>query len=105
MPWWLAALVLLRDLVILFGALTYKWLFGPLHGEPSAASKFNTLCADRVLPGGRGARGIRRRARWRAGHRARRAGDVTTAVSGIDYVLIYSRRAAAVSRARSGATG
>jgi cardiolipin synthase len=30
---------------------------------------------------------------------------VTTAVSGIDYVLIYSRRAAAVSRARSGATG
>jgi Na+/H+-dicarboxylate symporter len=30
---------------------------------------------------------------------------VTTAVSGIDYILTYSRRAAAVSRARSGATG
>ena len=101
--------MLLRDLVIVFGALTYKRLFGPLHGDPTIASKFNTFCADRVLPRGRGAR---RRIGWpaeRGGHRARRAGVVTTAVSGIDYMLIYSRRAgrrrARARAARDGLSG
>jgi cardiolipin synthase len=31
-PWWLTVLVILRDLVILFGALTFVRLFGPLRG-------------------------------------------------------------------------
>jgi cardiolipin synthase len=104
-PWWLAGLVLLRDLVILFGALAYRSLFGPLHGEPSVASKFNTLaqivfCLAVVsraafggLPGGALVTALGALA------------TVTTAVSGIDYVLTYSRRAVAASRARSGASG
>ena len=105
-PWWLAALVLLRDLVILFGALTYKWLFGPLHGAPTAASKFNTLCADRVLPRGRGATrhsACRPAARWSP--RSARWSSVTTAVSGIDYVadlLAARRRRVARARRRDG---
>ena len=101
-PWWLAALVLLRDLVIFFGALTYKWLFGPLRGAPTAASKFNTFwqivfCLAAVaqaafgIPGDAGVIALGAMAM------------VTTAVSGIDYTLIYSRRAAAVSRARAAA--
>jgi len=103
-PWWLAGLVLLRDLVIFFGALAYKWLFGPLRGAPTAVSKFNTFwqilfCLATVaheafgIPGGpvviaTGAMVV-----------------VTTAVSGIDYMLIYSRRAAVATRARAAATG
>jgi cardiolipin synthase len=103
-PWWLAILVLLRDLVILFGALTFKWYFGPLRGAPTLVSKFNTLCqiayclavvaqAGFGVPGlpvvtGLGALVL-----------------LTTAVSGIDYVLVYSRRAAAAARARATTAG
>jgi cardiolipin synthase len=103
-PWWLAGLVLLRDLVIFFGALVYKWLFGPLHGQPTAVSKFNTLCqiafclavvADAAFgrPGTAVVTGLGALA------------FVTTAVSGLDYVLIYSRRAAGVARQRATAAG
>jgi cardiolipin synthase len=103
-PWWLAGLVLLRDLVILFGALIFKWLFGPLRGEPTAASKFNTLaqivfCLAVVARAGFGLPGSSIVTALGA------LVTVTTAVSGIDYILTYSRRAAAVSRARSGSTG
>jgi cardiolipin synthase len=99
-PWWLAIVVLLRDLVILFGALTFKRYFGPLRGAPTLASKINTLCqiaycfavvaqAGVGLPGtpvvtALGALVL-----------------LTTAVSGIDYVLVYSRRASVATRARA----
>jgi cardiolipin synthase len=42
-PWWLTALVLLRDLVIGFGAMTYRVLFGALRGRPTTPSKINTF--------------------------------------------------------------
>jgi len=103
-PWWLAALVLLRDLVIFFGALTYKWLFGPLRGEPTIVSKLNTLCqiafclavvaeAAFGLPGNAVVTAVGALV------------VVTTAVSGVDYILIYSRRAAVVARGRAAAAG
>ncbi len=103
-PWWLAALVLLRDLVIFFGALTYKWLFGPLRGEPTIVSKFNTLCqiafclavvaeAAFGLPGSAVVTAVGALV------------VVSTAVSGIDYILIYSRRAAVEARGRAAAAG
>ena len=101
-PWWLTALVLLRDLVIVFGAITYRVLFGDLHGRPTNPSKFNTFwqivfCLGTVSHAAYG---------WFGQPLVLAAGAlvlVTTAVSGIDYVLIYSRRAAAVSRARAAA--
>jgi cardiolipin synthase len=103
-PWWLAALVLLRDLVIFFGALTYKWLFGPLRGEPTIVSKLNTLCqiafclavvaeAAFGLPGNAVVTAVGALV------------VVTTAVSGVDYILIYSRRAAVVARGRAATAG
>jgi cardiolipin synthase len=99
-PWWLTALVLLRDLVIGFGALTYRALFGDLHGRPTVPSKLNTLaqinfCLGTVAHAAFG---------WLPPVLLTWAGAlvlVTTAVSGIDYVLIYSRRAAAVARSRA----
>jgi cardiolipin synthase len=101
-PWWLTALVLLRDLVIAFGGLAYKVLFGPLHGRPTVPSKINTFfqilfCLAVVTSAAYG---------WPGPATILVLGAAvmgTTTVSGIDYVLIYSRRAAAVSRKRASA--
>jgi cardiolipin synthase len=101
-PWWLTAVVLLRDLVIVFGGLTYRALFGPLEGRPTLRSKLNTCCQIMFCLAvvSRAAYG------WPQASALTTLGAlvlVTTAVSGIDYVLIYARRAAAVSRARAAA--
>ena len=101
MPAWLAAIAVLRDVVIGVGAGIYKWLFGPLEGRPTIPSKINTLvqllfviavvwnAAFHDLPGwviqGLGAGVL-----------------VTTLISGVDYVLTYTRKAIAVSRGRRG---
>ena len=101
-PVWLAAVAVVRDVVIGVGAGVYKWLFGPLEGRPTTPSKINTLvqllfviavvwnAAFRNLPPwlveGLGALVL-----------------VTTVVSGVDYVLTYIRKAVAVSRGRRGA--
>jgi cardiolipin synthase len=103
-PWWLTALVILRDLVILFGALTFIRLFGPLRGSPTTVSKLNTLCQivfclAVVATAAYG---------WPGATAVTALGALvllTTAVSGIDYTLIYSRRAAAVVRGRATAAG
>jgi cardiolipin synthase (CMP-forming) len=99
-PWWLTAVVLLRDLVIVFGGLTYRALFGPVEGQPTLRSKLNTCCqiAFALAVVTQAAYG------WPREPVVITLGAlvlVTTAVSGIDYVLIYSRRAAAGSRARA----
>lgn len=103
-PWALTALVLLRDLVIVFGAITYRLLFGPVNGEPTIASKFNTLvqivyCLVTVCVAAY---------QWPAQWVLTALGAlvlVSTGVSGIDYTLTYSRRAAAASRTRVSARG
>jgi cardiolipin synthase len=43
LPIWLAAVVLLRDLVIVTGAVIYHLSFGRVEMEPSVASKINTF--------------------------------------------------------------
>ncbi len=42
-PHWLVAAVILRDLVIVGGAIAYHVLIAPLEGQPSLLSKANTL--------------------------------------------------------------
>jgi cardiolipin synthase len=99
-PWWLTATVLLRDVAIVSGAIAYRIVAGPFRGLPTLQSKFNTFCqilfclavvaqAAFGLPGEdlvstTGALAF-----------------VTTVVSGLDYVLVYSRRAVAAAQARS----
>ena len=102
-PLWLAVTAVARDVVITVGAIIYKSLYGygELQGRPTAVSKLNTLCQIIYL----------------LLVVAARAYDftpqiaitvlgalvfVTTVVSGLDYVLTYSRRAIEVSRRRSG---
>ena len=93
-PVWLAAVVFGRDLVIVAGGLAYNLLIGPVQPEPSRASKLNTLTQLAFLlvvllaqsvPGGLGplvtllGAGV----------------FVTSIVSGLDYVIRWSGRAAA----------
>jgi cardiolipin synthase len=43
-PVLLAAIVVLRDAIILTGAAVYQWLVEPVRGEPTKISKLNTAC-------------------------------------------------------------
>jgi cardiolipin synthase len=99
-PWWLTALVLLRDLVIVSGAIAYRVLFGPLQGRPTVPSKLNTFCQVLFCLAAiaRAAYG------WPPESFIVGAGAlalVTTVVSGLDYVMVYSRRAAGAARMRN----
>jgi cardiolipin synthase len=102
-PVWLAAIAVLRDVIIGAGAGVYKLLFGPVEGRPTVPSKLNTLVQLLFVIA----------VVWQASFRnlpdAMIEGlgalvFVTTVVSGIDYVQTYVRKAIAVSRTRRGAT-
>ncbi len=101
-PWWLTLTVLGRDLVIAGGAVTYRALFGRMHGRPTVPSKINTFCqvlyALSVLA--HVAYGLPPASVLTL---LGALAFVSTWVSGIDYVLIYTRRAAGVVRARQSA--
>jgi cardiolipin synthase len=99
-PWALTALVLLRDLVIVFGALTYKVLFGPVNGNPTIASKINTLAQIVYCLAVVAAAAYLWPPQW-AVIALGAFVLFSTCVSGIDYTLIYARRAQAVARERS----
>lgn len=93
-PVWLAAIVILRDVIIVSGATAYNFLVKPVPGEPTRISKLNTalqmlfvlfvLCRagfnwpDKITITLLGASIL-----------------VTVVISGVDYVWSWSRRARA----------
>lgn len=91
-PGWLFAIVLLRDLVIVSGAIAYELLIGPVEPSPSRVGKLNTVIALLYLffviawqVWG-----------WPPAISITIAGAavfVVSLVSGLDYVLTWSRRA------------
>lgn len=94
LPVWLAAVVVGRDLIIVSGGVAYNSLIGPVQPEPSGASKLNTLaqllCIASVL--------FEHASGWRLGPWVTLTGAmtlVTAVVSGLDYVLRWSRKALA----------
>ncbi len=97
-PLWLMAAAVARDAVIVLGALLYRLCFGPLSVRPSVVSKFNTLCQAAFIMAVVGQSGILdcRRRGWSCVLGA--LVFVTVVVSGIDYVLIYGRRALSLRR-------
>ena len=99
-PWLVTALVLLRDLVIVFGAITYRVLFGPVRGNPTLVSKCNTLAQIVFCLAVVAAAGYQFPPSWALAALGAVV-VVSTGVSGIDYVLIYTRRAVEVSRGRA----
>jgi cardiolipin synthase (CMP-forming) len=96
-PFWLMAVVLGRDLLIVSGTLAYQWLIGPVQPAPSRISKLNTavqllLCLAVLAAEAFG---------WppRAAVVLLGAGVlVTSVISGLDYVLRWSMLAIANGR-------
>lgn len=91
-PIWLVAIVIGRDVVIISGATAYNFLIGPVPGEPTLISKLNTalvlIFLFFVL--------CRAAYDWPAEITLTVLGAgifVTVFVSGLDYVLSWSRRA------------
>jgi len=91
-PWWLTAAVVARDVLIGLGALTFLLWFGPLRGRPTVISKVNTaaqlIYVMLVL------------LRAAAGVPSPEIIDAcgvltlaTTVLSGLHYVLTFTRRA------------
>jgi len=91
-PLWVAAIAVFRDIVISFGAIVYRVLYGPIDGNPTKISKFNTLCQIVYV--------LSIVAHTNSGMISDRALHIlailvvlTTTVSGAEYVMTYSQRA------------
>jgi len=98
-PAWLAIAVVARDVIIGFGAVAYRILFGPIHGHPTIISKLNTLLQIGYVLAVVGAQAAQEGfSTWIT--ILTTSVLVTTIASGIDYVATYIQRAIGVSRQR-----
>jgi cardiolipin synthase len=92
LPIWLAAVVILRDVVIFVGALIYHFLIEPVQGEPTRISKLNTALQLLFLLFVLSRAGFG----WPEQISLTTLGAsvlVTGVISGVDYVLRWSGRA------------
>jgi len=102
-PVWLAATAVVRDVTITAGAIGYNVLYGYPHGNPTVISKINTLCQILYLLLAVAAKA----GEWQPDTALLILGAlvfVTTVVSGIDYVVTWSRKAVHASRHQRGLT-
>lgn len=99
-PLWLMATAVARDVIIVLGALVYRYWFGPLNVRPSIVSKFNTLCQAAFILAVVGREEFSIPPPWGVMVLGALV-FVTVVVSGIDYVLIYSRRALGLTKPRA----
>jgi cardiolipin synthase (CMP-forming) len=97
-PVWLTATVIARDCIIVLGAVAYRITLGPVVARPSRVSKLNTLCQVIFIVVVIGAPQFSWPPAWQTFLGA--LVFVTVAVSGLDYVLAYSRLAAEHARTR-----
>jgi len=91
-PVWLAAVVIVRDVVIVSGALAYQFLVAPVPGEPTRISKLNTAVELLYVLSVLGHAAFT----WPPDITLTVLGAgvlVTAVVSGTDYVLAWARRA------------
>ena len=98
-PVWLAVTAVARDLIITAGALSYYALYGYPHGQPTVISKINTLCQVLfllIIIAGRALGESWNTAIIVLGALVL----VTTVVSGLDYVITWSMKAAQAARQR-----
>src|SRR5687767_12217902 len=100
-PVWLAVTAVARDVIITAGAISYNALYGYPNGRPTLISKINTLCQILFLLLAVAAKA----GDWEASTAQLILGAlvfVTTVVSGLDYVITYSRKAIEASRRQRG---
>ncbi len=99
-PPWLMVAAVARDVIIVAGALVYRHLFGPLNVRPSMVSKFNTICQAAFILTVVGREEFSAPPAWVALVLGALV-FVTVVISGIDYILIYGRRALSLSKPRA----
>ncbi len=94
-PRWLTAAAVARDALIGLGALAFRLGFGPLQGRPTLLSKLNTgvQLAYLLCVMAHAAFGF---ASFGALTALALVTLLTTVVSGVDYVIVFTRRALAV---------
>ena len=93
-PVWLATVVILRDVVIVLGALAYNFIVKPVPGEPTRISKLNTALQMIFVLFVLSRSGFD----WPEEISITVLGAavlVTVVISGVDYVLSWSARARA----------
>ena len=93
-PVWLAVIVILRDVVIVAGALAYNFLVKPVPGEPTRISKLNTALQILFVLFVLSRAGFD----WPEKITITVLGAsilVTVVISGVDYVWSWSKRARA----------
>lgn len=100
LPWWLALLVLGRDVIIVAGAVAYHNLVGPLRAAPSPLSKLTTtlqivLVLATLLH-------LSRFAEWPGWLNQALLASVAlvTVASGLDYIVRWSAKAWRETRTR-----
>jgi cardiolipin synthase len=103
-PLWLMLVAVARDVIIVVGALLYRFCIGPLTLRPSIASKFNTLCQAAFILAVVGKEQFGVPPAWAVTLLGALV-FVTVVVSGIDYVVIYGRRALGIATPRADARG
>jgi len=93
-PLWLMAAAVARDAIIVLGAAAYRFFIGPLTANPSIIGKFNTLCQAAFIFAVVGRAQFSMLPAWVTVWLGALV-FASVVVSGIDYVLVYGRRAAA----------
>jgi cardiolipin synthase len=101
-PLWLMAAAVARDVIIVQGALLYRYCIGPLAVRPSIVSKFNTLCQAAFILAVVGREEFSVPPAWVVMVLGALV-FATVVISGIDYILIYGRRAYGLARPRAAA--
>jgi len=92
LPAWLVAVVIARDVIIVGGAATYHLRIERLNAEPRLLSKLNTAGQIALVVAVMFSEGVARLPQG-AVHTLVVLVLVTTALSGMDYVWTWSRRA------------
>jgi len=100
-PVWLAVVAVGRDVTITSGAIAYNALYGYPHGKPTVVSKLNTLCQVAyvlLVVSAHALDAVPETVVLILGALV----FVVTVVSGLDYVIVYTRKAIEASRLRRG---
>jgi cardiolipin synthase len=93
-PLWLMAAAVARDVIIVSGAAAYRMVIGPLTAHPSFISKVNTVCQAAFILAVVSRAKFSMPPEWVVAWLGALT-FATVVVSGIDYVLVYGKRAAA----------
>jgi cardiolipin synthase len=98
-PFWLMIAAVARDVIIVCGALVYRYWFGPLTVRPSAISKLNTLCQVVFILSVIGRQQFAVPPEWAITLLGALV-FLTVVISGINYLLVYGQEAFGEARSR-----